>query len=363
MNKKTLQELISNCHAAGKKTAVSFCSHVPQEILEAAGICCLRLPYVGGVDDAASHILVSNVCPIVKNVCNVCEDSALADVDLIFAETSCDGKKKMYELLSDQKRIYFYQVGQGADREYVRPLIKSEVKYLIRELGKRFGVRITEDDIREAAKLVNEERQSILDLMAIQKAKPAAAWGTEIFRALEEHRTVPDIRERIAANRKTKEELLAQKSPVGKSARRVLVTGCPMSGVYEKIASTIESNGGVVVAFENCEVIKSAIRHFDTENEDIMEAFADCYQQTACAIMSPNTVRFDLIRQLTDEYQVDGVLDITLQTCHPYTVERDKMMRLCREELEIPYMAVETDVTDSDAGQLATRITAFLEMI
>ena len=24
MNKKTLQELISNCHAAGKKTAVSF---------------------------------------------------------------------------------------------------------------------------------------------------------------------------------------------------------------------------------------------------------------------------------------------------------------------------------------------------
>ena len=48
MNKKTLQELISNCHAAGKKTAVSFCSHVPQEILEAAGICSLRLPYVGG---------------------------------------------------------------------------------------------------------------------------------------------------------------------------------------------------------------------------------------------------------------------------------------------------------------------------
>ena len=39
------------------------------------------------------------------------------------------------------------------------------------------------------------------------------------------------------------------------------------------------------------------------------------------------------------------------------------MMRLCREELGIPYMAVETDVTDSDAGQLATRITAFLEMI
>lgn len=134
MNKQELQNLISSCHAAGKKTAISFCSHVPQEILEAAGICSLRLPYVDGVNDSASQILISNVCPIVKNVCNVCEDPALAKADLIFAETSCDGKKKMYELLSDQKRLYFYQVGQGADREYVRPLIKSEVTYLIKEL-------------------------------------------------------------------------------------------------------------------------------------------------------------------------------------------------------------------------------------
>ena len=269
----------------------------------------------------------------------------------------------MYELLSDQKRLYFYQVGQGADREYVRPLIKSEVTYLIKELKKRFDIDITDASIREAAKLVNAERESILNLMAIQKSNPPAAWGGEIFKALEEHRMLPDIKDRIAANKCIREELLAKESPVHKSARRILVTGCPMSGVYSKIVNTIESNGGVVVAFENCEVLKSAIRHFDTENEDVLEAFADCYQNTACAIMSPNTIRFDLIQQLAKDYQADGVLDVTLQTCHPYTVERDKMMRLCKDTIKIPYMAVETDVSDSDVGQLATRITAFMEMI
>ena len=269
----------------------------------------------------------------------------------------------MYELLSDQKRLYFYQVGQGADREYVRPLIKSEVTYLIKELKKRFDIDITDASIRKAAKLVNAERESILNLMAIQKSNPPAAWGGEIFKALEEHRMLPDIKDRIAANKRTREELLAKESPVHKSARRILVTGCPMSGVYSKIVNTIESNGGVVVAFENCEVLKSAIRHFDTENEDVLEAFADCYQNTACAIMSPNTIRFDLIQQLAKDYQADGVLDVTLQTCHPYTVERDKMMRLCKDTIKIPYMAVETDVSDSDVGQLATRITAFMEMI
>ena len=36
MDKAQLKQLMEDCHQAGKKVAVSFCSHVPQEILEAA---------------------------------------------------------------------------------------------------------------------------------------------------------------------------------------------------------------------------------------------------------------------------------------------------------------------------------------
>lgn len=363
MNKQEVQKLISDCHAAGKKTVFSFCSHVPQEIFEAAGMCFFRLPYMEGMNDASSRILINNVCPIVKNVCDICEDPSFSEADMIIAETSCDGKKKMYELLSNQERLYFYQVGQGTDREYVRPLIKSEVKYLINEIKKRFGTDITDEAVREAARLVNAERKSIMDLMSVQKSEPPAAWGSEIFKALEEHRTIPDIRKRIEANNDTRERFLSRQSPVKKSARRILLTGCPMSGVYSKIANTIEENGGVVVAFENCEVIKSAVRYFDTDNEDIFEAFADCYQNTACAIMSPDTLRFELIKKLVEEYKADAVLDVTLQTCHPYTVERDKMMQLCRNEIKIPYISVETDTSDADLGQLTTRLAAFIEML
>lgn len=363
MNKQDLQSLIAKCHANGKKTALYFCSHVPLEILEAADLYAVRLPYIEDVDDAASHILVRNVCPIVKNVCDICEDEAFKDADLILAETSCDGKKKMYELLSNQERLYFYQVGQGADREYVRPLIRSEAKYLIKKLKKRFDIEVTEEKLRDAAALVNAERESIVKLMEIQKNKPAATWGGSIFKALEQHRTLPDIKERITANEKLRAELLVAKSPVNENAKRILITGCPMSGVYEKIISAAENNGGVIVAFENCEALKPAIRHFDIENPDIFEAFADCYECNACAIMSPNHIRFKLIEQLVSDYAVDGVLDVTLQTCHPYTVERDKMMHFCRDTLHIPYMALETDTGNSDSGQLATRIAAFIEML
>ena len=363
MNKQDLQNIIAKCHEEGKLVSATFCSHVPQEILEAADIYNLRIPYMRDVKDSASQILIRNVCPVVKNVCDICEDPALDNIDLIFAETSCDGKKKMYELLSNQNKLYFYQVGQGADRDYVRPLIKSEVKFLRRELKKRFDIDVTDDAIREAAVLVNKERESIMNLMELQKTKPAAAWGKEIFEAIDSARVLPRIEDRIAFLEKAKEAFLAKETPVKKGARRILITGCPLSGTYDKIIDAVENNGGVVVAFENCEVAKAAVRHFDVTNEDVPEAFADCYQKTGCAIMSPNYVRFDLIRQFVDEYKVDGVLDITLQTCHPYTVEKDKMSRLCEDELGIPYMVVETDCGEADRGQLETRITAFIEML
>lgn len=363
MNKHDLQNIIAACHEEGRLVAATFCSHVPQEIFEAVGIYNLRIPYMRDMNDSASRILIRNICPVVKNVCDICEDPALDGVDLIFAETSCDGKKKMYELLSNQNRLYFYQVGQGADRDYVRPLIKSEVKFLIRELKKRFNIDVTDEALRRAAGLVNKERESIMNLMEIQKSKPTPAWGKDIFEALEAHRLLPTIEARIAANERSREELLAKESPVRKHAKRILITGCPLSGTCGKIIDAVEGNGGVVAAFETCEAAKSAARHFDVTTEDIYEAFADCYQKTGCAIMSPNYVRFDLLKQLVEEYKIDGVLDITLQTCHPYTVEKDKMMRLLEDEIGIPYMTIETDCGEADRGQLETRIAAFIEML
>lgn len=363
MNREELQRLIHSCQENEQKTAVFFCSHIPQEILEAAGFCSLRLPYITDVKNFAPMMLPKNLCPIVKNCCNICEDAAFSEASLILAETSCDGKKKMYELLSHPERIYFYQVPQGTDREYVKPLIESECRHLVNELEKRFGVCVLEDQIRIAGKLLNAERKSILDLMEIQQQIPPAAWGMDIFRILEKHRSIPDIESRTRANLAAREYLLSQRCPVPSHAVRILITGCPLTAVFGKILNIIEENGGVVVCFETCEAIKYAVRHFDTENNNVFAALADCYQNTACAIMSPNDQRFALIHQLCSDYQVDGILDVALQTCHAYTVECDQMSRFCREILRIPYLSTETDDSDSDSGQLRTRISAFIEML
>ena len=51
-----------------------------------------------------------------------------------------------------------------------------------------------------------------------------------------------------------------------------------------------------------------------------------------------------------------------LQFCHTYANEAVKVERRLAEE-GIPLLRIETDYSDEDAGQLRTRIDAFLEMI
>ena len=59
----------------------------------------------------------------------------------------------------------------------------------------------------------------------------------------------------------------------------------------------------------------------DTEAEDIVEAIAARYLEIGCSVMTPNTKRIGLIERLIREYQIDGIVEIDLQACTPYTVE------------------------------------------
>ena len=63
-----------------------------------------------------------------------------------------------------------------------------------------------------------------------------------------------------------------------------------------------------------------------------------------------------------DEYKVEGIVDVVLQSCHPFSVERYEIKKLANE-LKVPYMSVETDYSTTDIGQLTTRFQAFIEML
>ena len=144
---------------------------------------------------------------------------------------------------------------------------------------------------------------------------------------------------------------------------RIVVTGCPIGGVTEKVIKAIEDNGGVVVAMENCVGAKQYDRLVDEDAEDIWGALAERYLNIGCSVMTPNPNRYDLLGRTIDEYKADGVLEMTLQACHTYNVEHKSIEKFCTEEKKVPYFMVETDYSTADVAQLNTRIAAFIEML
>ncbi|MCH9015990.1 MAG: 2-hydroxyacyl-CoA dehydratase [Gemmatimonadetes bacterium] len=96
---------------------------------------------------------------------------------------------------------------------------------------------------------------------------------------------------------------------------------------------------------------------------DVYDALADKYLAIGCSCVSPNDQRLKMLSQMVEEYQVDGVVDVILQACHTYAVESLAIKRHVRQQHNIPYIAIETDYSTSDVGQLSTRVAAFIEML
>ena len=91
-----------------------FCSFVPQELLMAAGAA--AAPLCAFSDEpipAAEAHLPRNLCPLIK----ASYGFALTDTcpyfyfsDFIVGETTCDGKRKMFELMNEIKETYVMQL-------------------------------------------------------------------------------------------------------------------------------------------------------------------------------------------------------------------------------------------------------------
>ena len=354
----------------GGLIAGTFCTFTPKEILDAAGISPVSLCGMSNetVPDAERD-LPKNLCPLIKSsygfaVSDKCPYTHFADI--LIGETTCDGKKKMYELLGKIKPMYVLQLPQGVDREYSLPLWTKELRRFRKVLEEKFNVTITDEKLRQAAKLRNEIRMAQRELMELNRAAPPAFPGLDLYKLMDGtgfRFNLPELRDMLRETvRQTKADYDAGKRPVPADAKRLLVTGCPIGGVLDKTVKVAEENGGVVVCFENCGGIKPLRHLVDTEAEDIIAAIAEHYLDIGCAVMAPNDRRIQLIRELVDEFQIEGVIEVDLQTCHPYTVETRRIKTLCGQ-LGIPYLAVDTDYSQADLGQLTTRISAFIEMM
>ena len=277
----------------------AYCTYFPQEIAMAMGAVTVGLCSTSDETiPIAEKDLPKNLCPMVKAsygfaVSDKCPFFYFSDV--VVGETTCDGKKKM------TKEIIRF-------KEY---------------LEKTFNVEITEEKVRHAVHVSNQGRIALKKFYEVMKNDPAPMNGSQLFGVLYGSQFKFDKEKMPAEIDALREKLMKEYEEGEKPERkkRILLTGCPSSGAPMKVVKAIEEHGGNVVVYENCGGAKSVDRLIDEDAEDIYKAIAERYLAIGCSVMTPDNNRIELMGRLLEEYNIEGVVEMTLQACHTYNIE------------------------------------------
>lgn len=357
----------SELSAAGHKIVGLYCAFTPKELVAAAGG--IPVSLCAGTEDsfpAAERHLPPNLCPLIKSSYG----HALADTcpyfdmtDFLLADATCDGKKKMFELLPRIRPLHLLQLPQSAEGPGNLAVWEAEIWKARTFLEERTGQAVTDKALAGQIKKYNRLRSTVESVYRLNTGSVPVAYGSEISHITAMGGFECDLDTRVREMEAAKERILERSAsgPFPDQMRkrpRVLLTGCPTTN--RKVLHLIEQTGGAVVAMETCGGLKSMGRLVD-EDRPPMKALAEKYLGIACACMTPNLRRLDLIGELIRDFRVDGVIDLTWNACHTYNVEAFSVKEAVQEHR--PYLQILTDYSENDRGQLETRIEAFLEII
>ena len=358
---------------SGKKICGAFCQYTPAEIILAAGL--YQVSLCGKSADpikTAETRLPANLCPLIKaSYGHALEDSCPYAFfsDVVVGETTCDGKKKMYELLSELKSMQVIHLPNMPDYDRSLEMWITELRAFTRGLEEKFDVEISDEKLNDAIEWCNRERVQAARIYELGKYDPPAITGTNMHNVMEGEQYLFDRKEKYNRLKsildQCEENWKAGVYPFEPDPYRprLIVSGAGMGGVEDKTIAVIEELGGAVVCYEGCSGISSRRRLVSEDRSiDPMRRIAEKYIEVPCAVVSPNNRRMEQVRDTIDEWRADGLVSLTLHSCNPFAIETENIRRVC-EKQGIPLLHIETDFGDGDAAQIRTRIEAFLEMI
>lgn len=354
----------------GRSVIGFYCLYSPMEMAVAADA--IPLPLCGtrnGPIAAAEEVLPRNLCPLIKSsfgfaVSDTCPFFRFSDV--IIGDTTCDGKKKMFELLSRYKPTHVLQLPQNQDPARALPLWRSELERFRKIVETHTRVRITRERLQAAITVMNRMRRARKAVMDLGRRSPAPLSGSRMLEILfkvgflADQQKAVDLMEDVV-NEVGSAVFSPEPSDGGGRRKRILLTGVPVGLGSEKVVRIAEQSGADVVAFENCSGYKQAFAV--SEQNDPMDALAEQYLATPCSVMSPNSGRLELLKKMIGDFAVDGVIDLTWQACHTYNIEAVRVSEFVRQTFGMPTLHLETDYAESDTEQLRVRIEAYLEML
>ncbi len=324
-----------------------FCAYTPLEILDAAGFTPRRL--LGdkdGLEEADSYLHPA-FCPYVR-ACLV-EGLKNPTAHAAIFVNACDGMRRLHDAwkrLCGSDFIHLLDFPRRNDIHGLRTFQQS-LSLLIDELEKFTGKRITLEDLRNAVNLRKEVRRHFHDL---SQGSP----GSERLKLAQK------------AQQLDPEEFLKLRAEKPWQAEGIplVITGNLLNP--SGLVALVEEHGVLLVGSDLC----NGERPFMVEGEatgdtreELISSLAEQYlRRRHCARMSDAKRRHNQLLHLIREREARGVIYASLKFCDSYIYDYPLAEKFLGNE-GIPLLRLESDYQDGHAGQLSTRIEAFVEML
>ena len=363
-------ELVRRQHA-GKKVIEYYGDFIPEQWIRAIG----AEPYLickGGEPQAPEATLdysLRFMNPLAATMVGnylIGADRVMPMADGVVIQQHDCHYGRMSEIL-EVKGLPVYKVGVPADfnvgisQKYYRHELREFRKYLENLVGKP----LDEDAVRANYAKTNKINELLRKIDELRKHDNPPITFSDWIR-LNHYTLRVDYDTSIEALEKIYDYLKDAPGAHAENAPRILIAGRAVAEGDYVVPSLVESAGGCIA----CDFLDEAIRPYRTNistEGDIVDAFAEAIydkRDPQCIFQPSWEIRFERVKKLLKEYNIDGILWYQLSFDEIYDMEFTCYSKWLKE-INVPVMKLETsyEYSREATAPLATRIESFVESL
>ncbi len=338
-----------------------FCSYVPEELVYAAGHLPHRMLGSHEPQDVTEPFIFGMFCPFCRDVLaqglkgryDYMKGITIAQSCLHLRQTFTSWRNHVAHDFSH----YIYMPNK-VQTDHARPYYNAELIKYKEALEKWTGKEITEESLKDACDLYNENRQLMHEVYDLRKGPDPKVTGLEAMVMVASSFMV-DKKDHNAELKRILPELKSRNLNRDTGARLMIVGS---EDDDTKFIKMVESVGATVVVDDHC----TGSRYFWNSTEftgNLMQDIANRYiDRVPCPTKDwEERSRFPHILKLAHDFNVEGVIMIQQKFCDPHECDMVPLKEFLAAN-DLPTLFLEFDVT-VPIGQFRIRVEAFLEML
>jgi benzoyl-CoA reductase subunit C len=354
---------VRNWREQGRKVVGYFCSHMPTELLMAAGLLPFRMRGTGSEGTELSDAFFSSInCSFPRHTFNLALKGDYDFLDGLVCVSSCDHVRRVYDNWKQNLQTPFLRI-MSLPKKVGDPQVewyRDEINLLKHDIEQHFAVEISDERLRDAIKLRNQTRHLQRQLYALRREQHPAITGAETLAVMVAGAAMPaqDYNQLLNTLLTDLRQSNGRTTPY---RARLMIVGSELDD--PEYVDIIEQQGGLVVTDSICYGTRTMWVDVDEDAADPVEALARYYiqERPSCPRMNNDQPRrSQFLRDLIREFEVDGVVGERMLFCDFWCAEH-YMNKQDFKEAGIPFLQLDRDYITSGKGQLMTRVQAFLE--